>query len=335
MRPASVRARKEAMIVTPKDVEKIKLGVSACLLGHKFRYDGTHQRDPFVADVLGPFVEYIPVCPEVECGLGIPREAMRLEGNSSSPRLVTHKSKRDLTDLMIEWAKNRLDELEREDLCGFIFKSRSPSSGMERVKVYNESGAVVGHSPGIFAKMFMERFPYIPVEDEGRLNDPKLRENFIERVFVFHRWRHNVVRKQTFRYLIEFHERHKLILMAHSPELLRKLGRIVASGSNGNFRKRVLPEYEALLWKVMKLIATTKKHSNVLYHCMGFLKRYLLPDEKQEMIEVIEAYRAEHVPLIVPITLINHYVRKYKPPYLEAQYYLNPHPIELRLRNRV
>lgn len=316
--------------------DKIKLGVSACLLGHKVRYDGSHQRDSFVVDTLGPFVEYVPVCPEVECGLGVPREAMRLEGDPSSPRLVTHKSKKDLTDVMIEWAKKRLDELERENLCGFIFKSRSPSSGMERVKVYNKSGAVIGQSPGIFAKMFMERFPYIPVEDEGRLNDPRLRENFIERVFVFYRWQKVVTSSdQKFKNLIEFHERHKLILMAHSQELLKKLGRMVASGSERSFSKEFLSEYEATLWKAMKLLATPRKHSNVLYHCMGFLKKNLSADEKQELIEIIEAYRAEHVPLIVPITLINHYVRKYKPPYLQGQYYLNPHPIELRLRNRV
>jgi uncharacterized protein YbgA (DUF1722 family)/uncharacterized protein YbbK (DUF523 family) len=315
--------------------EKIKLGVSACLLGQKVRYDGTHQRDPFVVDMLGPFVEYVPVCPEVECGLGIPREAMRLEGDPSSPRLVTHKTRIDLTDRMVEWARKKLVELEKENLCGFIFKSRSPSSGMERVKVYNEAGAVIGHSSGIFARMFMERFPYVPVEEEGRLNDPRLRENFIERIFVFHRWQKMANPGKSFRHLIEFHERHKLILMSHSPEILRKLGRIVASGSDRSFGKALLQDYEALLWKAMKLIATPRKHANVLYHCMGYFKKYLSPDEKQELVEIIESYRKENVPLIVPITLINHYVRKYKPAYLEKQYYLNPHPIELRLRNHV
>lgn len=316
--------------------EKIKIGVSSCLLGHKVRYDGTHQRDSFVVDTLGPFVEYIPVCPEVECGLGIPREAMRLEGDPSSPRLVTHRSRKDLTDLMVEWAKTKLDELEKERLCGFIFKSRSPSSGMERVKIYNKAGAVIGHGSGIFAKMFMDRFPRIPVEEEGRLNDPRLRENFIERIFVFYRWqRIKTTENRRFRDLIEFHERHKLILMAHSPDLLRKLGRIIASGSDRGLNETLISEYEALLWKAMKLLSTPRKHSNVLYHCMGFLKKHLSSDEKQELIELIEAYRAENIPLIVPITLINHYVRKYKPSYLEAQYYLNSHPIELRLRNHV
>jgi len=315
--------------------EKIRLGVSACLLGQKVRYDGSHQRDPFVVDMLGTFVEYVPVCPEVECGLGVPREAMRLEQNSPLPRLVTHKSRKDFTNRMVEWARGKLVELEGKNLCGFIFKSRSPSCGMERVKIYNESGSVVGQGSGIFAKMFMDCFPYVPVEDEGRLSDPKLRENFIERIFVFHRWQKVANPGRSLKHLIEFHERHKLILMSHSPEMLRKLGRIVASCSDRSFGKNILKEYEELLWKAMKLLATPRKHSNVLYHCMGFFKKNLSADEKQEMIEIIEAYRAGHVPLIVPITLINHYVRKYKPSYLETQYYLNPHPIELRLRNHV
>ena len=309
-----------------------KLGISACLLGEKVRYDGGGQRDAFLTDTLGAFVRYVPVCPESECGLGIPREPMHLRDEPDGPRLVTIRTKLDHTDRMRTWAKKRLDELEAENLCGFVFKSRSPSSGMERVKLYNEAGSVVGKSVGLFAAAFMERFPLLPVEDEGRLNDPGLRENFIERIFVMHRWRETVNRGRTVGKLVDFHTRHKLLLLSHSTTHYRTMGKLVA-GAKDIPPAELFDGYATLLFEALRLKATPAKHSNVLQHIMGYFRKQLSPDEKQEMLEWIENYRQGFAPLIVPVTLLRHFVRKYDEPYLKDQVYLNPHPLELRLRN--
>src|SRR4030043_1638385 len=188
-------------------MEKIRLGISTCLLGENVRYDGGHKFDPFLMDTLGQYVEYVPVCPEVECGLPIPREAMHLEGNPDSPRLVTIRTKQDMTDRIVKWARKRGGGLEKEDLCGFIFKSDSPSSGMKRIKGYNDKGMPVKKGVGIFAGIFMGHFPLLPVEDEGRLHDPDLRENFIERIFTLKRWRDALAKKESRGVVVDFHTR--------------------------------------------------------------------------------------------------------------------------------
>lgn len=315
-------------------MEKIRLGISACLLGERVRYDGGHKLDRFLRDTLGKYVEYVPVCPEVECGLPIPRESMHLEGDPSSPRLVTTVTKQDMTKRMVRWAKKRVVELEKEDLCGFIFKSDSPSSGMERVKVYNEKGMPVKKGVGIFAKIFMEHFPLLPVEDEGRLHDPKLRENFIERIFTLKRWRELLSNKLIPRRLIEFHTQHKFLILSHSPKHEQFMGRLIARLREMPLRE-VFNQYQSLLMEALKLQATPKKHANVLMHMMGYFKEQITSNEKEELLEVIENYRKGFIPLIVPVTLIRHYVRKYNQPYLKEQVYLNPHPLELQLRNHV
>ncbi|MCE5270538.1 DUF523 and DUF1722 domain-containing protein [bacterium] len=316
--------------------DKIRLGISTCLLGEKVRYDGGHKLDPFIRDTLGQWVEFVPVCPEVECGLPVPREAMRLVGEPGSPRLMTIKSGIDHTGRMLAWAEERLEGLAREDLCGFIFKSKSPSSGLERIKVYpaTPGGMPVKNGVGIFARLFMQRFPYLPVEDEGRLHDPVLRENFIERIFVMQRWRALLAENASPGALVEFHTRHKLLLMAHSVEGYRSLGRLVA-GAGQMASEGLFSEYPEQLMRALRLAATPKKNVNVLTHILGYFKKVLAPDEKQELLELIGAYGAGHVPLLVPLTLIKHYVRKYGQPYLEKQYYLNPHPLELKLRTHV
>jgi len=314
--------------------DKIRLGISACLLGEKVRYDGGHKLDHFIRDTLGQWVEFIPVCPEVECGLPVPRDSMRLTGDPAAPRLVVEKTSVDHTERMTAWAAVRLEQLAAENLCGFIFKSRSPSSGMERIKVYNGQGVPSKTGVGIFAGLFMRRFPDLPVEDEGRLHDPLLRENFIERIFVMRRWRDVLADGFSTGALIEFHTRHKLLLMAHGVEGYRALGRLVA-GAKDLPREQLLREYPALLMKSMRLIATTKKNVNVLHHLLGYFKKVLPPDEKQEVLELTDAYGRGHLPLVVPLTLISHFVRKYGQPYLEKQYYLNPHPLELKLRTHV
>jgi uncharacterized protein YbgA (DUF1722 family)/uncharacterized protein YbbK (DUF523 family) len=317
-------------------MEKIRLGISACLLGQEVRFDGGHQLDRFITDTLGRYVEFVPVCPEVECGLGVPREAMRLVGDPAAPRLLTVRTKIDQSERMVTWALKRVRELERENLCGFIFKSKSPSSGMERVRVYREppQGSPVIKGVGLFARIFMEHFPLLAVEDEGRLHDPVLRENFIERIFVFKRWRELLDAKTGLGGLVAFHTRHKLLILAHSPEHYRELGKLVA-------RAKELPaatlyeSYQSWLMEALRLKATPKKNTNVLHHLMGYFKKELTAEEKQELLEIIDNYRQGYVPLVVPVTLINHYVRKYQQPYLAEQFYLHPHPAELQLRNHI
>ena len=316
-------------------MEKIKLGISACLLGENVRYDGQHKLDRYLRDTLGRYVDFVPVCPEVGCGLPIPREAMRLVGDPDAPRLMTQKTAVDHTDRMQAWGAERLDELEQEDLCGYVFKSRSPSSGMSHVKVYSEQqGMPRPVGVGIWARMFMERFPLLPVEDEGRLHDARLRENFIQRIFVTKRWKELLRDAPSLADLMEFHARHKLLFMAHNQKGATELGRIVAHAP-GRPLEEVLAEYHLKMQQLTALKSTVKKNVNVLHHLMGYFKRDISADEKQELLEVIGQYAREDVPLIVPITLINHYVRKYQQPYLLSQHYLNPHPAELGLRNHV
>jgi uncharacterized protein YbgA (DUF1722 family)/uncharacterized protein YbbK (DUF523 family) len=312
----------------------IKLGISTCLLGESVRYDGGHKLDKFLVDTLGSYVEYVPVCPEVECGFSVPRESLRLVGDPNAPRLVTSRTKEDHTERMLAWAKKRVRELEKEELCGFIFKSKSPSSGMERVRVYNEKGMPVKKGVGIFARAFMEHFPLVPVEEEGRLHDPKLRENFIETMFVFRRWRELLGQPKARGRLVDFHTKHKLLILSHSPKHYQIMGKLVA-GAKGTPINEAYEAYEGLLMEALRLKTTVKKNANVLQHMVGYFKKQLSSDEKQELLQIIDRYRQEYVPLIVPITLMNHYVRKYDQLYLKEQYYLNPHPVELQLRNHV
>jgi len=312
--------------------EKIKLGISSCLLGEPVRYDGGNKLDRFLRDTLGRFVEWVPVCPEVECGLPVPRESMRLVGDPDNPRLITVRSGIDHTKRMTEWAAEKVKELEGRNLCGFVFKTRSPSSGMRGVKIYTTSGMPSRTGRGLFAARFMKHFPLIPVEDEGRLHDMKIRENFIERVFVYHRWRALTAEGPTPGKLVDFHTRHKYLIMAHSPEHLRRLGRLVAEGM---IRRGLYAEYLEVLMEGLKRTATIRKNVNVLQHIMGYFKNILAADEKQEILELISRYHKGYVPLVVPLVLLQHYVRKYDEPYLCDQVYLSPHPVELMLRNHV
>ena len=311
----------------------IKIGVSSCLLGEHVRYDGGHKHDRYITDTLGKYFTFVPVCPEVGCGLPIPREAMRLEGDPANPRLMTGRSRVDLTDQMLAFCATRVRELEGEDLCGFIFKKDSPSSGLFRVKVYN-NGAAAKSGSGLFAAAVARRFPLLPMDEEGRLNDPFIRENFIERVFSYRRWKDFLATGPTLGRLVEFHTAHKLLMMAHSPEIYRTMGTLVAHG-------RELPEqelfrsYEEQFMKGLALHATTKKNTNVLHHIMGYFKQQLSHDEKAELLVVIGQYHDHLVPLVVPLTLLRHYVVKYDQQYLKGQVYLSPHPAELMLRNHV
>ncbi len=330
----------------------IRMGVSSCLLGHPVRYDGGHKRDAYVTDTLGRFFEFVPVCPEVECGLGIPRPAMRLAGDPKNPRLTVINTGEDLTERMRAYCARRVEELAGEDLCGYIFKSKSPSSGMARIKVYREDGPPSTAGVGLFARAFMDRFPFLPAEDEGRLHNPVLRENFLERVFTLRRYRdllaeigmdetgpEGVAGKASGRNvrvsrLMAFHAAHKYLIASHSPKIASEMGRLAARAASVPDAE-LFGEYQGLLLSAMALRATPAKHVNVLQHILGYFKKRLTPDEKAEALELFEDYRAGLTPLIVPVTLMSHYVRTYDVAYLKDQWYLRPHPKELMLRNHV
>lgn len=315
-------------------MEKIRIGISSCLLGEHVRYDGGHKHDRYITDTLGKYFLWTPVCPEVEYGLPVPREAMHLTGNPQNPRLVTVRTGTDHTDGMHKWSEAKLKQLEKEDLCGFIFKSRSPSSGIGGVTIYSETGTPGRKGAGIFGGAFVRKFPLIPAIDDGRLHDPGLRENFIEKVFVYQRWKDFLHGGSSMKDLVAFHTKHKLLIMSHSPKHLSALGELVASAKYFE-RKELFSRYVSLLMEGLHLLATVKKNTNVLLHIVGYFKKVLSPDEKKELLEVIEHYHKGFVPLIVPVVLINHFVRKFDEPYLTQQLYLNPHPVELMLRNHV
>jgi uncharacterized protein YbgA (DUF1722 family)/uncharacterized protein YbbK (DUF523 family) len=312
----------------------IRILVSACLLGEKVRYDGGHKKDPFLVETLGRFVEYVPVCPEVECGLPTPREAMRLSGIPSDPRLVAPESGADHTERMKDWSRRKLSDLERLDLCGYICKKDSPSSGMERVKVYGDGGVPAKVGAGMFTKAFMGHFPLIPVEEEGRLQDPVLREMFVERVFTLRRFRDSMRRGRSRGNLVEFHTDHKLLILSHGRSRYTQMGNLVAR-AKGIPLEALYDRYMRLLMEALGQRPTPGRCADVLIHMLGHLRAFLTPDERRELLDVIERYRNRLIPLVVPVTLFRHYARKYDVAYLRRQVFLDPHPVELMLRNHV
>ncbi len=312
----------------------IRIGISACLLGEAVRYDGGHKRDPFLTGVLAEYVEWVSVCPELEIGLGVPRETIQLERKNDLIRLVGTRSGTDHTNAMKRWSRRRLAELTKEDLCGYVLKKNSPSCGMERVRVYDENGVPSRTGRGLFAEALLERFGSLPVEEEGRLQDAKLRENFIERVFAYRRLRNLFAERWTAGQVVAFHTAHKLLLMAHSPSAYRSLGKLVAAVKKTD-RKEFRAEYERQFMEGMKAIATRGRHTNVLQHMLGYLRGHLDKASTEELAGLVEDYRQGLVPLVVPLTLIRHYVRLLGIEYLQGQAYLEPHPKELMLRNHV
>jgi len=313
----------------------IRIGISACLLGEEVRFDGGHKRDAFLTGVLAKHVEWVSVCPEVEVGMGTPRETLRLVRNSAgSPiRMVTTRSGVDHTDSMNAWSKGRVEALSREDLDGYVLKKDSPSCGMERVKVYG--GAVAARDGrGLYAEALLARLPLLPVEEEGRLNDARLRENFIERVFAYRRLKDLFAGRWSLGSLVRFHTAHKMSLLAHSTTAYQALGRLVARGSTLP-RAELRARYETDFMATLALPATTRRQTNVLMHMAGHLKDRVDAASKQELAACIEDYRTGIIPLVVPLTLIRHHVRAHAVEYLAGQVYLEPHPRELMLRNHV
>lgn len=315
-------------------MESIRIGISSCLLGREVRFDGGHKRDPFLTDTFGRFVEWVPVCPEVEAGFGTPREAMRLVNDDGLLRLVTVKTGKDLTEVMSRYAGRRADLLAREQLSGYVLKKDSPSCGMERVKVYNAHKVPARSGQGLFASALRARYPLLPVEEEGRLSDPRIRDNFVERVFAYRRLLDLFEGRWTTGGLVRFHTAHKLTLMAHSVKAYQTLGQLVARAKSLP-RPEVEAQYSEGFMTALQTIATPRRHTNVLQHMAGYFKTVLDPASKAELMATIEDYRLALVPLIVPITLIRHYVRHHNIAYLAGQVYLDPHPKELMLRNHV
>ena len=318
------------------DQTPLRLGVSACLLGQKVRFDGGHARNRFVDDVLGTWIEWVPVCPEVEMGMSIPRPTIRLVEDEKGLRLVAPKTGEDFTAGMAEYAKRRVDELDAEGLDGYVLKKSSPSCGMERLRVYDaESGGVRRRNGvGMFAARLLEACPHLPVEEEGRLNDAELRENFIERIFVRNRWRNFTAQGLDRGRLVEFHTAHKLLLWSHNEAGMRRMGRLLGDAGKGK-DAALFVAYEEELHTTMRSRTTRKHHVNVLQHAAGYLKNVLDPRDKREIQSALEDFRQGWLPLIVPVTLLRFNIRKYDVDYLLGQLYFDPHPKELLLRNHV
>jgi uncharacterized protein YbgA (DUF1722 family)/uncharacterized protein YbbK (DUF523 family) len=308
--------------------DPIRIGISACLLGDEVRFDGGHKRDRFLTDILGPFVEWVPVCPEVEAGFGVPREPMRLVSRDGDVRLLTVRTGIDVTERMRRFSRTRVEALDDERLSGYVLKNNSPSCGMTRVKVY--SGSVPSRTgSGLFAAALRSRFPHLPVEEEGRLSDPRLRDNFIERVFAYRRVRELFAGRWTVGALVRFHTAHKLTLMAHSPKAYNELGRLVAHAATTE-RRDLETRYVDGFMTALATIATPRRHVNVLQHATGYFKKLLDEDSRAELRSTIDDYRQGLIPLIVPITLVRHHARHYRVSYLAGQTYLEPHRMMMR-----
>lgn len=313
---------------------KIKVGISSCLLGNEVRYDGGHKHSRLCTDSLSRYFEFVSECPEVGVGMTVPRKPIRLIGDVDAPRAVyTHDQAIDFTDKIQEFGDKKAEQ--HSDLCGYIFMKDSPSCGVFRVKVYQDSGypaATPGR--GIYAKAITDANPLLPVEESGRLTDAFLRENFITRVFAYHNWQQLMQQGLTHQAIIEFHSRYKYVLMAHSPSQYVLLGQMLADAGKHEV-KELGERYFAALMEQLRNLASRKTHTNVLMHLQGYLKKVLSPTEKQELSEIIDNYRIAQVPLIVPITLLKHHFRNHPDPYIAKQAYLQPYPEDLSLRNAI
>jgi uncharacterized protein YbgA (DUF1722 family)/uncharacterized protein YbbK (DUF523 family) len=314
-------------------MNRLRIGISSCLLGDEVRFDGGHKRDAFLTGTLAPFVEWVRVCPEVEVGMGVPRETLRLVRVNGDTRMITTRTGIDHTDAMRKYADRRTRELASMSLRGYVLKKDSPSCGMERVKVF-DGGAPARSGVGTYAEILKARLPALPIEEEGRLCDPVLRENFVERIFAYDRLRALFDGRWTAGSLVAFHTAHKMALLAHSTTAYQALGRLVA-GATKLARRELQREYETAFMSTLARPATTRRHTNVLMHMAGHLKKPVDEASRRELLASIDEYRRELVPLVVPLTLLRHHVRVHRIAYLAGQTYLEPHPRELMLRNQV
>tara|TARA_B110000858_G_scaffold49124_1_gene56649 strand:+ start:21143 stop:22114 length:972 start_codon:yes stop_codon:yes gene_type:complete len=323
--------------VAAKEIEeqqgKIAIGISSCLLGEKVRYDGGHKNDSYIAKTLGQYFDFQTFCPELDIGLGIPRKPIRLSRNDShiTRCISVDNPESDFTDALAESANQK--QQWHSKLCGYILKKDSPSCGMERVKIWGDA-MPIREGVGVYAGKMMENFPYLPAEEEGRLGDAVLRENFIQRVFIMHRWKRLINQGVKLNELLEFHARHKLIIMSHNQNSYRELGRLLAGAHKDNVSETA-QEYLLKLMRTLKIPATRGNHVNVLQHIQGYLKKPLDAEDKAELTETVEKYRLGQLPLIVPITLLNHFFRKHPDEYIANSWYMNPYPEEMSLQNHI
>lgn len=308
---------------------RIRLGISSCLLGERVRFDGNHKQDHYITGTLADVFDFVPVCPEVGIGLGVPRPTIHLIGTAQAPRAVGVKDPElDVTDKLIRYGQRMAGRLD--DISGYLFKSRSPSCGMERVKLHAGQGGGK-QAVGLYAREILRAHPLLPAEEEGRLGDPLLRDNFLERVFTYHRWQQLTARRLTPKALVDFHTRHKLAILAHGNEHYRLLGQMIAVVGDRPLRP-LADAYALQLMQALRRRATPRRHTDVLLHLMGYLKRQLNAADKRELLELIHAYRQGHAPRIAPITLLKHHFRRHPNDYIAGQTYLNPDPCESKLR---
>jgi uncharacterized protein YbgA (DUF1722 family)/uncharacterized protein YbbK (DUF523 family) len=314
--------------------DSIKIGVSACVAGERVRFDRTHRRSAYLTETLANHVEFVPICPEIACGMGIPREPLRQVDCAGEIRLIAYESGKDLTGKMTKWAKRVLKGLDKEGICGFVLRVHSPSCAVNKSRIHSTDGTPPTMGPGFFTRLLQEHDPLMPVVSSEALQNAVLRENFIRRVFVLHRWRALVAKGPSIGNLVDFHTRHKMLIRAHDLRGYRELGRLLGESTLHN-AETIFDTYGTQLFKSLSLKATPSKSRDVLTHAAGYFKKDLDAEDKRELHAMITAYAKGRVPLLVPITLLNHYARKYRRPYLTQQYYLNPEPSELKLLNHV
>lgn len=298
------------------------------------RFDGGNKKNDYVVNTLSDFFEWVAVCPEVDIGLGTPRESLRLVGDAAKPALVTGNTNVDHSEKMYTYADKKVRELQTLNLNGYIFKKNSPSCGMKRVRIYHDTGKLSRHGVGIFARTLMQNMPYLPVEEEDRLNDMRLRENFIVRVFCYFRWQKMLEDKYATEKLVQFHNRHTFLIMARSKIHLRALTRLVAEAPTYQ-TKQLKDAYAQFFFDGLQRKTTPRKHASVLQYILSFFKKQMDAKDKRELLETIKDYRLGLLPLIVPLTLMRHYIHKFDVPYIQDQVYINPHPKELMLLNHL
>ena len=312
---------------------RLKLAISACLLGQEVRFNAGHKQSTLCTQVLQRYFDFQPLCPEMAIGLGAPREAIRLVGDAEAPRAVgSVHHELDVSEALIGYAEGVAARLD--DISGLIVMQKSPSCGMERVKVYQDDGRPAEKGQGLFTATVARLCPELPIEEDGRLNDPVLRDNFVARVYAYGEWQALRRAGLTRKAIIDFHSRHKYLLMAHNPQQYRELGRLLA-GIGAHDPAEFGPRYFAALMAALKKCATRGTHANVLQHLAGYLRRALPGEERQAIQRLIEQYRSGKLPLVVPLTMLKYLFRHHPDRYVALQVYLQPHPEELGLRNAI
>jgi len=313
---------------------KINVGVSACLLGEPVRYNGGHTRSKLCLDTLSGYFNFLPFCPEVAAGFGTPRPAMRLKGNPNNPRLsLSDNPASDLTDQLIAGFEAKIDGFAKLD--GYLLMKNSPSCGLERVKIYHDNGYVFEQrGRGIMTTAIREQFPLLPLEEEARLNDPAIYENFILRVFTHHNFRNEVAPSCRYHDLIKFHSSYKLVILAHNQKLYRALGKMLAGGKSHDYEAQK-HQYLKILMQALGKPAKRTNHTNVLMHILGYLKHSVPGSARQNIVDIILRYHDGQLPLISPTTLLKHYIDQLGSDYIRSQRYLAPYPDNLGLRNKL